>query len=215
MKKRVLIIYYSFTQQTRILIKNFAAGIEEKGAEVVLERLEPVQPYEFPFKTDLRLASVMVRTFLRRRAEIHEISQACYGEWDRIVLAGPTWSYHPSGPVLDFLARFGEGVCRGKEVSVFISCRSYWRLHYWSLRIALKRFGSFPTAPIIYVHPIKEPYRLIGLILQLRGKMIRRENSWFRKHYPGYGHNKSQLEDAYQKGLSVGAEIISKSEDVD
>lgn len=207
MKKRVLIIYYSFTQQTRLLIKKFGTGLAEENIVVGFERLIPVESYDFPFKSDYRLFTAMVKTFFRKRSKIRDVSPICYEDWDRIVLAGPTWSYHPSGPILDFLDRYGTKICRGKEIVLIISCRSYWRIHFWSLRRALKRHGVIKLTPLIFVHPIKEPFRFIGLVLQLRGKMIRREKSWFRKHYPGYGHNRTQLEEAYKQGIDLGREL--------
>ena len=102
-RKRVLIVFYSFTQQTRILLKKFVEGLEGEGIEVVLERLEPIDPFSFPFKTNLRLAVAMVMTFFRYRMKIHPVKPVCFEDWDCIVLAGPTWSYHPSGPMLIFL----------------------------------------------------------------------------------------------------------------
>lgn len=204
LRKRVLIIYYSFTQQTRLLLKNFGAGLEQEGFEVVFERLEPQNPYEFPFRTDIGLARAMVETFFRKRSPLYELNEKCYQAWDHVVVGGPTWSYYPSGPVLSFLDRYGNKVCGGGGVTVFISCRSYWRLHYWSVRRALIKSGARVTNRVVYEHPIKEPFRFIGLVLQLRGKMIRKEKSWFRKHYPGYGHSKEQLQDALKRGRELG-----------
>jgi hypothetical protein len=209
-KKRVLIVFYSFTQQTRVLLKKFVDGLEGEGIEVALERLEPVDPYEFPFKTNFSLAVAMVRTFFRQRTEIHPVSAICFGDWDCIVLAGPTWSYHPSGPMLDFLDRYGQQVCAGKKVIPFISCRSYWRLHYWTVKQRLKRYGAKPAEPIVFVHPIREPWRFIGLVLQLRGKMVRKEKSWFRKHYPGYGHSKEQGDAAMEEGRRVAQGLLTE-----
>jgi hypothetical protein len=210
--KRVLVVYYSFTQQTRLLLKRFRAGLEQEGVEVVLERLEPLKPYEIPFRSNVRLASVMIRTFFRERTRVHPVGENCSGPWDHIVLAGPTWSYHPSGPMLDFLDRFGNTICGGQDVTVFISCRSYWRIHDWSMKRALKKFGAKISDSIVYEHPIREPFRLMGLVLQLRGKMIRRENSWFRKHYPGYGHNKIQFEDSFDAGVRMAKDLNSNQE---
>lgn len=209
-RKRVLIIFYSFTQQTRLLLKKFIEGLESDGIAVTLERLEPVAPYSFPFKTNFSLALAMVMTFFRRRMEIRPVSESCFEEWDCIVLAGPTWSYHPSGPMLDFLDRYGRRVCAGKEVIPFISCRSYWRLHYWTVMRRLQRYGAKPAEPLVFVHPIREPWRIIGLILQLRGKMVRKEKSWFRKHYPGYGHSKEQGEAALQAGRKLARQLLTK-----
>ena len=202
MKKRVLVIYYSFTQQTHILLKQFCAGLAQRGIEVDYERIEPLNPYEFPFKTDLRLASVMFRTFFKGRKKVQPVSDKCYRSWDYIVLAGPTWSYHPSGPILNFLDTYGKPVLGGKKVIPFISCRSYWRIHHLSLKRVFKRVGAQSLPPLVFKHPMKEPYRFIGLILKLRGKMIRKE--WFRKHYESYGHSKAQGQEAFQYGLTLG-----------
>lgn len=149
----------------------------------------------------------MVETFFRKRMRILPISAQCTGPWDRIVLAGPTWSYHPSGPVLDFIDRFGRQVCGGKTIIPLISCRSYWRWHNRFLRERLQSIGAVVEEPIVFTHPIREPWRIIGLVLQLRGKMVRRENSWFRKHYPGYGHSKEQGIEAMQKGRETGEKL--------
>lgn len=206
MKKRVLIVYYSFTQQTRILVRQFCRGLEGEGVEVAFERIKPLNPYEFPFKTDLRLVNVMIRTFFRGRKEVEPVSDRCFEAWDYIVLAGPTWSYHPSGPMLDFLDRYGASVLRGQKVIPFISCRSYWRLHHLSLRRVFKKLGAEPQAPIIFMHPTKEPYRFIGLLLKLRGKMIR--SNWFRKHYEMYGHSKEQAMQAFDYGVKLGKSML-------
>lgn len=207
LKKRVLIVYYSYTQQTHILLKQFCAGLKEQAIEVALERLEPLAPYEFPFKTNWRLATVMVRTFFRGRQEIQPVSDKCFSEWDYIVLAGPTWSYHPSGPILNFLDRYGSSVLGGKKVIPFISCRSYWRIHHLSLNRELRKVGATSQSPLVFLHPTKEPYRVIGLILKLRGKKIRGE--WFRKHYAMFGHSREQWKEAYQHGVDLGKNMIT------
>ncbi len=208
-KKRVLIIFYSFTQQTKLQLKQFAAGLESCDVEVTQERIEPIHPYEFPFRTNLRLAAAMVETFFRKKMQILPISAQCSGDWDRIILAGPTWSYHPSGPMLEFLDRYGREVCAGKKVIPFISCRCYWRWHYRKLQTQLQAIGASVEEPIVFTHPTSEPWRFIGLLLQLRGKMIRK--SWFRKRYPGYGHNKEQGVEAMRRGREIACKLLNEA----
>ena len=87
--KRVLIVYYSYTQQTKIQLKPFIAGLETEGIEVVLERLEPISPYAYPFRSNMRLALAMLMTFLQKRMAIKPVAESCFASWDCIVLAGP------------------------------------------------------------------------------------------------------------------------------
>lgn len=207
MQKKVLIVYYSFTQQTRILVRQFVEGLEEQNCQCVLERLVPVQSYELPFPTNWSLFLALIQTFFRKRMSINPISGECFAGYDCIVVAGPTWSYHPSGPVLEFIERYGKKICTDKLVVPLISCRSYWRIHYWSIKHKLKKYGAETAPPIVFVHPIKEPWRIAGLLMQLRGKMVRKKNSWFRKHYPAYGHTKEQGEEAKRAGFKLGEKL--------
>lgn len=208
MKKRVLVIYYSFTQQTHILLRQFSAGLLQQGLEVEYERLQPLNPYEYPFQTDTRLVAVMIRTFFRGRKKVKPVSDKCYKSWDFIVLAGPTWSYHPSGPMLDFLDTYGQSVLAGKKVIPFISCRSYWRIHHLSLKRELRRVGAHAYPPLVFKHPMKEPYRFIGLLLKLRGKMIQKQ--WFRKHYESYGHSTAQGQEAFRYGVKLAKNMSAE-----
>jgi hypothetical protein len=190
-------------------LKKFIIGLESSGITVAQERLEPISPYEFPFRTSMRLVAVMVMTFFQKRMAIRPVAEKCFEDWDCIVLAGPTWSYHPSGPMLDFLDRYGRDVCAGKMVVPFISCRSYWQIHNWTLQRRLGAYSTKVQEPIVFMHPYEEPWRFIGLILQLRGKIVRREKTWFRRHYPSYGHSKEQGVEAMEKGKALGEKLMT------
>jgi hypothetical protein len=73
-RKRVLIVYYSYTQQTKAQLKKLVSGLESWDIEVVLERLEPYAPYEFPFRSNWRLAEAMISTFFCRTMTIRPLS---------------------------------------------------------------------------------------------------------------------------------------------
>jgi len=210
-QKRVLIVFYSFSRQTKLMLNKFIDGLEGEGVEVTVQRLTPVTPYEFPFKSYGRLFKVTVETFFRIRSKIEPIDEKCYGYWDRVVIAGPTWSYHPSGPILEFLDRFGHDICGGQHMIPFISCRAYWRIHNWGISRKFKQCGAAVVEdPIVFKHFTREPWRTIGLIMQMRGKMIRRENSWFRKKYPYYGHNREQGIVAMEEGRKLARTLLEK-----
>ena len=205
-------MYYSYTQQTKLQLKQFVAGLESAGIEVVQERLEPITPYAFPFTTNMRLASAMLMTFLQKRMPIKPVAASCFAAWDCIVLAGPTWSYNPSGPVLDFLDRYGKDVCGGQLVVPFISCRAYWLLHYWTLKRRLFRYGATVEQPVVFTHPVKEPWRSLGLLLKLRGgELARRKYSLLLQHYPKYGHSQEQRVAAMEQGKKLAERLLSDS----
>ncbi len=101
--RRVLIIYYSCSGQTRKLVNAFAAGLEEGGVEVGLQPLRSMHRIPFPPGSMGRALAMMVRTFFRCRNPIGALDGRAHEQWQVIVLAGPTWSYNPSGPVLSLL----------------------------------------------------------------------------------------------------------------
>lgn len=208
-KKRVLIVYYSFSGQTQLLIQRLVCGLEQSNHEVVTERLQPVDQLPFPFTSWAMMAKVMVYSFFRWRVPVNQVNDIVYEKWDLVIIAGPTWSYSPSGPVLAFLDKYGRDICEGTTIVPFISCRSYWRTHYWGLKFILNKLGGKVTRPIVYLHCSSEPWRTIGLFLQLMGKLPRLESSWFRRRYPRYGHSKEQCADALEQGKMMVNRLMS------
>ncbi len=200
---RVLVIYYSFSGQTGVLINRLAAGIREQGVMVFFEKLRPVKHLRFPLGSILRTYYLMFITFFRKRLPIQDISSKCEQEYDLIILAGPTWSYNPSGPVLSFLDRYGQDVLQGCEVLPLISCRGYWRLHWWGLRRKLRKCGAHFSNMIAFSHPSPEPWRTVGVFLKIAGKNPER-SGFISKHYSRFGHSGKQMEEAYRFGVLIG-----------
>ncbi len=206
-KKRVLIVIYSFSHQTHNLIKGFVQGLEENDVEVSWENIRTVEPLRFPIGTFFSTIKMMLLTAIRKRYAIQEISAGCFDGWDLIILAGPTWSYNPSGPILSLFDRDGKRLFGGQRVLPFISCRGYWRLHLLGLHRLLKKYGAECTDPIIFSHPTPEPWRTIGVFLKLAGKVPEAGSSWFRRFYPKYGHSRQQVDEAIDVGRSIGESI--------
>ncbi len=113
--------------------------------------------------------------------------------FDLVILAGPTWSYNPSGAILYFLDHFAKRVLAGKMVLPVISCRGYWRLHWFGLKRFISRLGGTPLRPWVFEHKVAEPWRTIGVFLTIAGKRPMR-NRLLRRHYSRYGHSRAQTE---------------------
>ncbi len=203
---RVCIIYFSLSGQSRGLINLLAAGLRSRGVEVVIEQLAVRQRIGFPFFSVIKTLKMMVLTFFRKRLEIRPVSEICYQTYDRIVLAGPTWSYNPSGPILDLLDRFGNELFAGKQVTPLISCRGYYRLHEWGLRKKLQRCGARLTESIVVNHPVREPWSTIGVFLKSAGYQPE-AMPFLAERYPHFGHNVDQLIEMRAEGSRIGAQL--------
>ena len=203
---RVLLVYYSFSGQTGVLINRLAAGLKEQGIEVCFEKLKPVTHLRFPVGSIFRTYLMMFSTFFRKRVPIQKLSAKCSREYDLIILAGPTWSYNPSGPVLSFLDRDGKDVLGGREVLPLISCRGYWKAHWWGLQKKLEQCGAHFSNMIAFSHPSREPWRTIGVFLKIAGKNPERAG-FISKHYNRFGHSNEQMEEAYRFGVQIGESL--------
>ncbi len=205
-KRKILLIYFSFSSQTNNLVQAIVNGLEELDIDIVLERLVPLKPLHFPIGTISGTLWLMMLTSLRYRLPIKPLSRRCFDDYDLIVLAGPTWSYNPSGPVLSLFDRDGERLFRGESVLPLISCRGYWRMHWWGLRLLLKKCGAVVVNLIVFSHPNPEPWRTIGVFLKLAGKNPERR-PWIAKMYHKYGHTREQLDEARRFGQMIGREL--------
>ncbi|MFN2353142.1 MAG: hypothetical protein ABR512_01280 [Desulfopila sp.] len=203
--KRVLLVYYSFSGQTRRLIQAFGAGLEDSGVEVTRHRLIPLERLSFPLGSFFLTLKMMVSTFFRRPIAITPESEKITGKWDLIVLAGPTWSYNPSGPVLRFYES-NKKVFDQQRVLPFISCRGYWRMHYWQLRWMLQRCGAMVQEPVIFKHHGSEPWRSIGVFCKIAGRNPE-SYGWLSRYYKRYGHSKEQVRHSGKLGMRIGAKL--------
>ncbi|MDH3360614.1 MAG: hypothetical protein OEL55_07060 [Desulfobulbaceae bacterium] len=202
-KPRVLVLYFSFSGQTIGLLHKFADGMRFKGAEVVLERLRPVDTLRFPVGTLVATMRMMLGTCFRPRVEIEELSAECRGRFDLVVVAGPTWSYNPSGPVLSFLDRDGKKILAGRKVLPLISCRGYWRWHWFGLRRKLRACQAEIVNLMVFTHPQAEPWRTLGVFLKIAGKAPER-SPFLKKWYSRFGHGRDQQEEAWRFGIDIG-----------
>lgn len=205
-RKKVLVLSFSFSSQTNNLVQAVSSGLEKEGISVVRERLVPVRPLRFPIGSIGATLRMMVETFLRRRLPIAPLSAACFERYDLIILAGPTWSYNPSGPVLSLFDRDGAKLFQDQQVLPLISCRGYWRMHWWGLRHLLHRCGARIVNRIVFSHPNPEPWRTVGVFLKLAGR-VPEKNSWLGSRYRKYGHTTKQVKEARRFGQMIGSEL--------
>lgn len=209
---RVLLLYYSFSGQASGLVHRLVGGLASRGVEVVMERLHPEVPLRFPIGSIPRTFKMMFTSLFRYRVEIAPLPLVCFAPYDLIILAGPTWSYSPSGPVLRLLDRDGRQLFAGRRVLPFISCRRYWRNHFSYLKRRLIACGAIVANRVVFTHPSPEPVLTLGVFLKLAGRNPEKSR-FLGKWYHKYGHSQQQLQEAELVGVRLG-EALRSSEDL-
>src|SRR3954465_1931735 len=143
---RVLLVYYTYTQQSLAVAAAMAGALRERGCEVNLAGIK---------LTDARYAERFSRFPLRRpyldifgmlpaqlrgaTGEIRVPDDARDGDYDLVCIGSPTWWLKTSVPIRSFLTSDAAGrVLDGKRFAAFVVCRRYWSIN---LR-AVKKLGT-------------------------------------------------------------------------
>lgn len=198
----VLVLFYSFSGQSGGLVQRLTAALREEGITVHSERLQPAIPLRFPVGTIPRTIRMMLTTLFRQRAPILPPQIPPLPGYQLVILAGPTWSFNPSGPVLTLLDQYPD-LLHGKPVLALISCRGYWRRHWRYLQNRLRRLGAQPLGPLVFDHPQPEPWRTIGVFLKIAGTAPER-SPLIGRVYRRFGHNREQFDEAGRLGHDLG-----------
>jgi hypothetical protein len=206
-KPKALCVFYSLSGQTTKLVRAFADGFAEAGGTVTVLRLHPAKKIPFPFPTMLMTAWMMFRTLFKVKDPVVESTPLSFDP-DVVIVGGPTWSFNPSGPILAWLDHDGKWVLKGKPVIPLISCRSYWKLHWWELKKSILALGGKPEGPVVFTHPLKEPWRSIGVFLVLMGKNPEKM-PLIKHHFPRYGHTHDQADEAKRLGAELACALAS------
>ena len=118
MKPRVLILYYSFTHQTRRVADAMAEVFDELGWEVErcnIEFIDERYRIELPFRPVIRnLLSWLPAQVLGKTCAVHVPEEVVAADYDLICLGSPTWWLNPAMPVVSFLksSRSRQSTCR-------------------------------------------------------------------------------------------------------
>jgi len=207
-KKSVVVVYYSFSTQTAKLVHRLRKGFRQAGFEVETLKIVPEKELSFPLYSIPKTIFMMITTFLRKRIGIRPVDKRLIESANLVVIAGPTWSYNPSGPILDFLDRYSN-LLKAKDVLPVISCRKYWRAHFNYLKGKIESAGGRCMGPIVFTHNIKEPWSTVGTFMTIAG-INPRSFAFMRRYYPRYGHNHEQLKQMEQQARTLAMRLYKR-----
>ena len=134
-KPRVLLLYYTYTQQNRKVAEAMAEVFAQRGCDVTQAAIEFTdQRYverfsRFPLRHRIfDIVGMLPAQMRRATGEIRIPQGARAGEYDLICIGSATWWLTTCMPIRSFLKSDStHGLMNGKPFASFAVCRRYWR----------------------------------------------------------------------------------------
>jgi menaquinone-dependent protoporphyrinogen IX oxidase len=149
---RVLLVYYSYTQQSRKVAEAMGDVFRERGCDVQLAAVEFTDSRyaerfsRFPLRhAFLDIFGMMPAQLRSATGEIRIPDEAQDGEYDLICIGSPTWWIKTSVPVRSFLKSDAAArLLDGKRFAAFVVCRRYWSINLRAvMKLGTKRGGEY------------------------------------------------------------------------
>lgn len=151
--KRVLVVVYSQTGQSRAVAEAVAAPLREAGAQVHVETLrpQPEYPYPWPF---FRFLDAFPESQLMQPPALAPLALTGDEDFDLVILSWQVWYLAPSPPFVAFLRHpVARQLLRGKPVVTLISCRNMWMLANEKMKALLAECGARLLDNAVLVDP--------------------------------------------------------------
>jgi menaquinone-dependent protoporphyrinogen IX oxidase len=149
---KVLLIYYTYTQQSRKVAEAMADVFSERGCDVRQAAIEFTDSRyaerfsRFPLRhAYLDIFGMMPAQLRGATGEISIPEEASEGEYDLICIGSPTWWLKTSVPVRSFLKSDAAGrLLKGKRFTAFVVCRRYWGINLRGVKkLGTQRGGEY------------------------------------------------------------------------
>ncbi|HKM69271.1 MAG TPA: hypothetical protein VJX94_04190 [Stellaceae bacterium] len=151
-RPRVLLVYYTYTQQTFRVVEAIAEVLRERGCEVRQARIEFTDPRysdrfsPFPLRhAYLDIFGMLPAQLRRASGQIRVPDEAREGEYDLVCIGSPTWWLTTCMPVRSFMKSDLAGrLLDRKRFAAFVVCRRYWRNNLKTVRkLGTKQGGEY------------------------------------------------------------------------
>jgi len=149
---RVLLVYYTYTQQSLKVAEVIAEVLGERGCDVRLAGIELTDARyaerfsRFPLRhAYLDIFGMLPAQLRGATGEIRIPDPALEGEYDLICIGSPTWWLKTSVPVRSFLKSDLAGrLLDGKRFAAYVVCRRYWSINLRAVRkLGTKQGGKW------------------------------------------------------------------------
>lgn len=143
---RVLVVFYTFTQQNRLVAEAVADRLRERGCDVTMSAIEftdkrYVERFSrFPLKHRyLDIFGMLPAQLRRATGEIRIPDEAMSAGYDLVCIGSATWWLTTCMPIRSFLkAESTKALLDATPFAAFVVCRRYWKNNLKTVR----RLGS-------------------------------------------------------------------------
>ncbi|MEO8494133.1 MAG: flavodoxin family protein [Planctomycetota bacterium] len=149
MKPRVLILYFSFSNQTRRVAEAMGESFRELDWDVDqcdIEFIDHRYHIEMPFRpVGRKLLRWLLPQAFGKTGDVRVREEVLAKEYDLICIGSPTWWFNPAMPIVSFLKSPAAGkLLDGKRFAVFTVCRKAWWNNMRNVKkLARKQGGTF------------------------------------------------------------------------
>jgi hypothetical protein len=143
--KKVLFVYYSYTEQARRVSKAMTDTLVAEGCEVTEAVIEFTDKRylalfsQFPMRHAFLDVVRMLPAQLRRATGEIKIPEAANARYDLVIVGSPTWWLTTCMPIRSFLkSAEAEKLFNNTPFASYVVCRRYWRNN----QKTVKRLGT-------------------------------------------------------------------------
>jgi menaquinone-dependent protoporphyrinogen IX oxidase len=149
---RVLLVYYTYTQQSRRVVEAMGEAFRDRGCDVHQARIELTDPRyaerfsRFPLRhAFLDILGMLPAQLRGASGEISIPDAARVGDYDLVCIGSPTWWLKTSVPIRTFLKSDAAGVLLDrKRFAAFVVCRRYWSINLKAVKkLGAKKGGDY------------------------------------------------------------------------
>jgi menaquinone-dependent protoporphyrinogen IX oxidase len=141
-RPRVLLVYYSHTQQAKRVSDAMAEVLRGRGCDVTQAGIEFTDPdyaknfKVFPFRHAVFGILPLLWPQLRRKTgQIRIPDEAKAGNYDLVCFGSPTWFFTTAMPLRSYLkSDEARTVLAGKPFAAYVVCRRYWSINLKEVR---------------------------------------------------------------------------------
>jgi len=151
-RPQVLLVYYTYTQQSLRVVEAMAEVFRGRGCDVRLAGIEFTDPRyaerfsRFPLRhAYLDIFGMLPAQLRGATGEIRIPNEVRQGEYDLVCIGSPTWWLKTSVPVRSFLKSDAAGrLLDGKPFAAFVVCRRYWSINLRGVKkLGAKQGGRY------------------------------------------------------------------------